>query len=110
MNYHNYKGCIDACLKCIASCYHCASMDLKEKDIAMMSRCVQLDMECATMCLTVVQLMSLESESVRNICWLCADVCNKCAEECEKHTHAHCKECAEACRKCANECNNIYEM
>ena len=35
MNYHNYKGCIDSCLQCIASCYHCASMDLKEKDTAM---------------------------------------------------------------------------
>ena len=110
MNYHNYKNCIDACLQCIASCYHCASMDLKEKNSTMMSDCAQLDMECAAMCLTAVQLMCLGSENTRNICRLCAETCNKCADECSKHDNKHCKECTEACRKCAAECNNIYEM
>ncbi|MEC8887581.1 MAG: four-helix bundle copper-binding protein, partial [Pseudomonadota bacterium] len=28
-------------------------------------------------------------------------------EECEKHSHDHCKKCAEACRQCAEECRKI---
>lgn len=107
MNYLDYKNCIDACLQCGGICNHCASMDLQEKDSAMMSRCVQLDMECAAICLATAQLMSLGSDFAKDICKLCADICKKCGDECEKHDHEHCKECAEACRKCEQACRSM---
>jgi hypothetical protein len=34
----------------------------------MMSRCIQLDMECATMCYAAAQLMSLGSEKALDAC------------------------------------------
>jgi hypothetical protein len=104
MNYHNYKNCIDACLECAALCSHCASEDLKEKDVAMMATCVQLDMECAAICIAAAQLMSLGSNNAKDICKLCAELCKKCGDECAKHDNEHCKECAEACRKCEQAC------
>jgi len=107
MNYHNYKTCIDACLQSVAISQHCASMDLKEKDLKMMSACVQLNMECTAICEATAKLLSLGSESTKEICQICADICQECADECSKHTNEHCKECAEACRHCAAECNKI---
>ncbi|WP_255497938.1 four-helix bundle copper-binding protein [Flavobacterium sp. I3-2] len=38
------------------------------------------------------------------------EICNACAEECEKHVAMgmeHCRECAEACRKCAQACEEM---
>src|SRR5436189_2426211 len=99
MNYQDYKTCIDACLHCAAICHYCASMDLKENDVAAMSRCAQLDMECAALCTASAQLMSLGSNQAKALCKICAEACDVCAEECEKHANEHCKACAAACRK-----------
>jgi hypothetical protein len=50
-------------------------------------------------------LMTYGSEHANAICQLCADICNACAEECEKHSDMeHCQHCARVCRHCAEEC------
>lgn len=105
MNYHTYKECINACLNCMALCYHCASEDLKESHH--MERCIQLNMECAVICNAAAQLMSLGSEQALSACKLCAEICRKCAGECGKHNTEHCREGAEACRKCAELCSKL---
>jgi len=103
-----YQSCIDACIQCAEACDHCVSSCLQEKDVAMMTPCIQLDMECSSFCKTTVQLMHLQSNHANAACQLCADICNACAEECEKHSHMeHCKKCAEVCRHCAEECNEM---
>lgn len=102
--YHTYKACIDACLNCAAICNHCASSCTQEENVKMMARCIQLDMECAAMCYASAQLMSLGSNHAKELCRLCADICEACAAECGKHQHDHCQECAEACRRGAEEC------
>ncbi|WP_226998847.1 four-helix bundle copper-binding protein [Flavisolibacter tropicus] len=73
----------------------------------MMSRCVQLDMECAALCYAAAQLMSLGSEKAMAICRICAEACEACAAECSSHDNKHCQECAEGCRKCAEECRKM---
>jgi hypothetical protein len=104
---NTYQTCIDACVRCAVACDHCASSCLNEEDVNTMARCIQLDLECATMCRAAVQLMSLRSEHANAICQLCADVCSACAEECGRHNMEHCKECAEACRACVEECASM---
>jgi hypothetical protein len=79
----------------------------KEKDIHMMARCIQLDMECATICYASAQLMSLGSEMAKAICQVCADMCWQCHEECFKHQTDHCQECARVCKICAEECQKL---
>jgi hypothetical protein len=107
MSYNEYKSCIDACLDCAAVCNHCASSCLKEADVHMMARCIQLDMECTAICYAAAQLMSLGSPAAREVCRLCAAICRMCAAECEKHDEAHCRQCAETCRRCAAECEKM---
>jgi len=86
-------------------CNHCASSCLQEKDVDVMARCITLDMECAAICRTAAELMTMGSQHANAICQICADICQACAEECEKHTMMdHCRQCATACRTCAEEC------
>jgi Domain of Unknown Function (DUF326) len=101
---HTYETCIEACLACAAACDYCASACLKEANVNEMAKCIQLDMECATVCRASSQLMCLASEHANAMCQLCADICNACAEECKKHNVDHCKKCATICISCAEKC------
>ena len=105
--YHQYKLCIEACLRCAAVCNHCAASCAKDEKANMMGRCIQLNMECAAICYAAAELMSVGSDKIKEICSLCAIMCDACAEECNKHENAHCRECAEICTKCADECEIV---
>ena len=102
-----YQPCIEACMKCAEVCEHCAASCLREEDVAMMAACIQLDIECSTMCKTTAQLMQLQSNHANAACQLCADICNACADECGKHDNDHCRRCASVCRECAEECMSM---
>jgi hypothetical protein len=107
MNHERMKGCIDACIKCALECENCVTACLHENEIAMMTRCIQLDRECAEACYASARLMSLGGEHATLFCQACAEMCDVCAEECDKHGKngmEHCRRCAEACRTCAEEC------
>lgn len=75
--------------------------------MAMMAPCIQLDMECAAICYAAAELMSLGSDRAKELCRLCAEICDACATECEQHDNDHCRECASACRACAKECREM---
>lgn len=105
--YHQYKDCIEACLKCAAVCNYCASSCTQEEDVKMMARCIQLNMECAAICYTAAQLMSLSSEQATQICIICADICETCGAECANHDSGHCQECARLCLDCSEQCTKM---
>ena len=105
--YHQYQTCIEACLRCASVCNYCASSCTREEDVKMMARCIRLDMECAAICYSAAQLMSLGSDHARDICRTCAEICQACGEECARHDMDHCRECAEVCFRCAAECRQM---
>jgi uncharacterized protein DUF326 len=108
MPHQQFQSCINACNQCAIACDHCAASCLKEKDVQMMGRCIELDIDCAEICRLAVGYMSRGSELAGAICEACAEVCQVCAEECAKHDKMqHCRECAEACRRCAQECRRM---
>ena len=90
---------------CIAECNHCFSACLSEKDIEMLARCIKLNRECAEICQLTASILARGSEHTHLFLNVCASICSSCADECERHSHDHCKLCANACRKCANACN-----
>lgn len=107
MNQQDYQSCIEACLRCADACQQCASFCLKEDDVAMMAKCIQLDMECAAICYASAQLMSLGSQHAVEICRICADICEACGRECSRHENDHCQRCAVECEACAEECRKM---
>ena len=110
MTNQKFKDCIDACVACAVACRYCAAACLDEDEVKMLTRCIKLDLECSSVCMSAVDLMSLDSEFSAHLCRVCADACNICAAECEKHAAMgmeHCQQCAEACRKCAAICETV---
>ena len=72
-----------------------------------MTRCIQMDMECAAICNAAARLMSLGSDMADEVCAICAKICEACGAECAKHDNDHCRECAQACLVCAEECRKM---
>jgi hypothetical protein len=107
MSHERFMACIEACNACAVECEHCASQCLEENDVQMLTRCIELDRECAIACRSAAALMSVGGENADLFCDACAEICDACAEECEKHDMDHCKKCAEACRSCAEECRQM---
>jgi Domain of Unknown Function (DUF326) len=100
--------CIQACQDCVIVCTRCAAACTEKSDVENLSRCIQLNLECAAMCNAAVQLMSLNGTSSDSLCMLCADICRRCAEECGKHDDMnHCRESAERCRVCSILCSQM---
>ena len=108
--YLTYQSCIDSCLRCAAICNHCASSCTQEEDIEMMALCIRLDMECAAICYSAAQLMSLGSSRAQKIIKICLEVCEACGTECKKHATPHCQECSELCLACAKDCRAILGL
>lgn len=107
MGNQQYAACIKACYECAAACDYCATACLSEDNIKMMARCIALDLDCSDICRTAAGHMARTSEFARQVCRLCADICEACGEECGKHQVDHCQECAQACRRCAEECRKM---
>ena len=108
MAHQQFKDCIDACVTCVVACSHCATECLTQEHIGHLAKCIQLDLECAAICRSAAEVMSLGSGFSAHLCRVCADACNACAQECEKHAEMdHCLVCAEACRNCAKTCEEM---
>lgn len=110
MSHEKFQSCIDACIACAIECEHCVSACLNEEDVKMLIRCIELERECASVCRSAAELMSLGGQHAASLCHVCAEICDACAEECEKHTEhgmEHCRACAEECRRCAEECRSM---
>ena len=106
MSHESNRGLLDALYDCAAECNHCAIACLQEKDVKMLERCIRLDLDCAEICQVAAGYVARGSELANRLLELCAEVCNACADECEKHEHMeHCKRCADICRKCADACS-----
>lgn len=106
-NVERFHACIEACVECWAACETCSDACLSEDDIRAMVRCIRFDRECAEICLAAARAMIRGSDQAAAICRVCAEICDRCAAECERHEHYHCRVCAEACRRCAEECRKM---
>jgi hypothetical protein len=109
MSHEKFQACIDACNRCASECEHCATLCLREKEVQILAKCIELDHFCADMCRTAAAFMGRSDGHtigfVNRFCNLCAEICDTCAEECEKFLYMeHCEKCAVACRRCADEC------
>ena len=107
MAHHEHHSCIEACVNCAQACEHCATVCLNEMDVKKMSKCIELDRDCAEVCWAAAGYMSRGSQFVDQLCRICAEICDACGAECEKHDMDHCRDCTEASRQCAEECRKM---
>jgi len=104
-----FQSAIEVLNDCIQACNSCSTDCLREPDVSMLAKCIQLDTDCADICALTSQYLSRDSQFGRALAKQCAVVCEACAQECDKHAShmVHCKQCAEICRRCAEECRAI---
>ncbi|AYD39644.1 four-helix bundle copper-binding protein [Clostridium fermenticellae] len=107
MSINKYQQCIDECNKCAQKCYECFKACLNEPDVQNRKNCISVLIECAQMCQMSASLMSMDSCSVKEHCRICANICDKCAQECGMFKEQHCQICMQECKKCADECRNM---
>ncbi|AIQ18834.1 MULTISPECIES: four-helix bundle copper-binding protein [Paenibacillus] len=105
-----YQECIDACIKCMNACNYSYVSSLKEYDLASLRESIRLDRECADICSFAVQAMTRQSPFVAEILRLCAEICERCADESSRHEHTHCQECIDSCRNAALACRLISDV
>lgn len=94
------ERCIEECLDCTRLASECATTCLTGGRADAMSRCIGLCLDCATLTAACVELMARNSPSAGQVCGVCADLCDLCAEECERHGNGIMAQCAKACRHC----------
>jgi hypothetical protein len=92
-------------IECALTCEDCEAACLNEDNITLMARCIELDRDCADICLQAARLLQRQSEIADDYILMCEKMCRLCAEECRKHSHEHCKHCAEVCEACADACH-----
>lgn len=106
MSHENHKELINTLNECAAECNHCTTACLEEQDVKMLARCIKLNIDCVEICKLTASYIARGSEHAEHVMKECAEICEACAAECEKHKHMeHCKQCAEACRRCAEACS-----
>jgi len=94
-------------IECAFTCEQCAAACLNEENTMMFARCIELDRDCADICMLASRLVVRDSEITPEFLGVCESMCRTCAEECSKHNHDHCKACAEACLSCAEACRSV---
>lgn len=106
----NYNDSLAEAVKhamyCAAICNSCA--DACSAEEAEMRRCIRLCTDCSDVCTATYRVASRRTDEnrqlIRSVLAVCIEACETCAEECEKHDHAHCRRCAKMCRECADDC------
>lgn len=108
MAHEKFQSCIDACVRCAELCEHCAAACLGEENVKEMAECIRLDSDCAEACWGAASFMSRGSQFAHDICRICAEICEACGSECDRHSQMeHCRQCAKACHECAEECRKM---
>jgi len=101
------QTCIVACNKCMQACEQCLTSCIKEPDAQARATCINLLRDCIDICALSARFMSRNSANSKQLCNLCATICDACAAECAKFQDTHCKQCADECHNCANECRKM---
>lgn len=99
--------CIATCLSCHRTCIETASTVIGDK---IPTPVVAVLLDCAELCLATAHSMSRRSPLHKDLCGLCARVCESCATTCQDEGGDKLVQCARACRECASSCRNMASM
>lgn len=110
MNNQNLQDCITSCWECRNECQkmlfnHCLQQDgehVKADHLKLMTDCIQI-------CQIAADFMIRNSRFYKDICEVCAIICDACAKSCESLNDKEMDQCAKACRSCAESCRSVCQ-
>jgi len=100
------EACIESCLACHKTCLqmamnHCLETGGSHTEPAHF----RLMINCAEICQTSANFMLSGSDFHHLTCGICAQVCQRCADDCERLGGM--EGCVLACRECAASCERM---
>lgn len=98
------RTCIENCNAAAEVCEWCADECLGSEE---MEACARLCRDVADLTALHARLMARSSSYSSQLAAICADACEACADECERHDADHCQVCAEVLRECADSCRSM---
>ena len=105
-----------AAADCAQVCSICADACLHESHVGNLTRCIAINLDCATVCEATSTLLSRQGIDQPSILVAqvkaCIEACRVCAEECERHggLMEHCRVCAAECRRCEAACRELLDQ
>lgn len=102
-----YIETIAALDRCATACSSCASACIADGRLPEMEKCIRLNLDCSALCRFTSGVLASDTQFAHDFCYVCARVCDACAEECGRHTAGHCQACSDACRTCAQACRTV---
>ncbi len=108
--------CIQNCLDCHSICLNTVTYCLQKGGMHAEHTHIQLLLNCAEICQTSANFMLRSSELHPHTCDFCAQVCERCEEDCVRVAapkelrmgdDAQMKACADMCRRCAQSCRQM---
>ena len=101
------KQCIQDCLDCHLVCQEIA-LSLHAEGRQAAANHVRLLLDCAAICQASADFMAGDSDLQGRFFGACAEICPRCAQECERfESDAQMKACANACRRCGESCRQM---
>lgn len=105
------QECIDNCMECAAVCRTTIQHCLRQGGKLAAQPYIRLMADCAEICQTSANFMLRESDMHAHTCKACADVCERCARECQSmRENSLVSRCAEACQRCADSCRRMSNV
>ena len=99
--------CLQNCRECQRTCMETASFCLQLGSEIASGPVIRLLLDCAEICQTSANFMLRNSDLHSITCGACAEICTRCATECERIDNAQMRACAEVCRRCAESCREM---
>jgi hypothetical protein len=104
---------VDALQECIVACTVCADACVAEPDVAAMAECIRRDHDCIAVCRAAVEVISRWPADDASLTVLVLEAAERaaarCADECGRHEHDHCRECAERARRAESACRALID-
>lgn len=99
------RRCIQDCLACHEICLQTTTYCLQMGGEHAQPGHIRLLLDCAEICQTCANFMLRGSDLHGWVCRVCADVCIRCAKECERFGEDDkMTACADICHRCAASC------
>lgn len=100
--------CIKNCFSCHRVCLETIHHLLAQKDTHFQGRHIAILQACADACELSAKIMVAEIPFHRQAAVVSFELCEACAEECERYEDdAQLRKCAEMCRACAESCRGM---
>jgi hypothetical protein len=109
MTQQDLQACIDNCTQCHAICIRTIQHCLGKGGRHAQRDHIRLLADCAQICNTSADFMIRGSDLHPLTCGVCAEICQRCGDECEQMADGDqdMRRCADLCHGCADSCRQM---